>query len=113
MKTNERLGMLRLSVYADKHHQSFAPKNIIHHVEMRYKQYSVESAECSSSGTEGSESEGEDELKQILSQLMDDNKQLSQQAAELSQKILKEREACVDIKVKMRLLQNEAKMLKI
>ncbi|XP_029824048.3 ralA-binding protein 1 isoform X1 [Ixodes scapularis] len=79
----------------------------------KYKQYSVESAECSSSGTEGSESEGEDELKQILSQLMDDNKQLSQQAAELSQKILKEREACVDIKVKMRLLQNEAKMLKI
>ncbi|CAN7939732.1 unnamed protein product [Ixodes hexagonus] len=79
----------------------------------KYKQYSVESAECSSSGTEGSESEGEDELKHILSQLMDDNKQLSQQAAELSQKILKEREACVDIKVKMRLLQNEAKMLKI
>ena len=34
MKTNERLGMLRLSVYADKHHQSFAPINIIHHVEM-------------------------------------------------------------------------------
>ncbi|KAG0414916.1 hypothetical protein HPB47_007914 [Ixodes persulcatus] len=27
--------MLRLSVYADKHHQSFAPINIIHHVEMR------------------------------------------------------------------------------
>lgn len=79
----------------------------------KYKQYSVESAECSSSGTEGSESEGEDELKHTLSQLMDDNKQLSQQAAELSQKILKEREACVDIKVKMRLLQNEAKMLKI
>ncbi|KAG0423154.1 hypothetical protein HPB47_001062, partial [Ixodes persulcatus] len=26
---------LRLSVYADKHHQSFAPINIIHHVEMR------------------------------------------------------------------------------
>ncbi|CAN8021370.1 unnamed protein product [Ixodes persulcatus] len=29
------LGMLRLGVYADKHHQSFAPSNIIHHVEMR------------------------------------------------------------------------------
>ncbi|KAG0418463.1 hypothetical protein HPB47_004811 [Ixodes persulcatus] len=27
--------MLRLGVYADKHHQSFAPNNIIHHVEMR------------------------------------------------------------------------------
>ncbi|KAG0431716.1 hypothetical protein HPB47_021521 [Ixodes persulcatus] len=27
--------MLRLSVFADKHHQSFAPINIIHHVEMR------------------------------------------------------------------------------
>ncbi|KAG0439021.1 hypothetical protein HPB47_016780, partial [Ixodes persulcatus] len=27
--------MLRLGVYADKHHQSFAPSNIIHHVEMR------------------------------------------------------------------------------
>ncbi|KAG0424296.1 hypothetical protein HPB47_028493 [Ixodes persulcatus] len=27
--------MLRLSVYADKHHQSVAPINIIHHVEMR------------------------------------------------------------------------------
>ncbi|KAG0428557.1 hypothetical protein HPB47_024480 [Ixodes persulcatus] len=27
--------MVRLSVYADKHHQSFAPINIIHHVEMR------------------------------------------------------------------------------
>ncbi|KAG0444093.1 hypothetical protein HPB47_014186, partial [Ixodes persulcatus] len=27
--------MLRLSVYADKHRQSFAPSNIIHHVEMR------------------------------------------------------------------------------
>ncbi|KAG0438487.1 hypothetical protein HPB47_016994 [Ixodes persulcatus] len=27
--------MLRLSVYADKHHQSFAPINIIHHVEMQ------------------------------------------------------------------------------
>ncbi|KAG0433737.1 hypothetical protein HPB47_019639 [Ixodes persulcatus] len=27
--------MLRLRVYADKHHQSFAPSNIIHHVEMR------------------------------------------------------------------------------
>ncbi|KAG0434799.1 hypothetical protein HPB47_018878 [Ixodes persulcatus] len=27
--------MLRLSVYADKHHQSFAPINIIHNVEMR------------------------------------------------------------------------------
>ncbi|KAG0431916.1 hypothetical protein HPB47_021327 [Ixodes persulcatus] len=27
--------MLRLSVYADKHHQSFAPINIIHLVEMR------------------------------------------------------------------------------
>ncbi|KAG0416753.1 hypothetical protein HPB47_006159 [Ixodes persulcatus] len=36
MKTNERLGKLRLSVYADKHHQSFAPINIIHHVEMRH-----------------------------------------------------------------------------
>lgn len=32
---------------------------------------------------------------------------------DLSQKILKEREACVEIKVKMRLLQNEAKMLKV
>ncbi|KAM7295240.1 nucleolar protein 6 [Ixodes scapularis] len=31
MKTNERLGMLRLGVYADKHHQSFTPINIIHH----------------------------------------------------------------------------------
>ncbi|KAG0432378.1 hypothetical protein HPB47_020896 [Ixodes persulcatus] len=30
-----RLGMLRLSVYADKHHQSFAPINIIHHMEIR------------------------------------------------------------------------------
>lgn len=79
----------------------------------KYKQYSVESAECSSSGTEGSESEGEDELKFVLSQLMDDNKQLSQQAMELSQKILKEREACVDLKVKMRLLQNEAKALNV
>ncbi|CAN8020157.1 unnamed protein product, partial [Ixodes persulcatus] len=29
------LGMLRLGVYADKHHQSFAPSNIIHHLEMR------------------------------------------------------------------------------
>ncbi|KAH6931184.1 hypothetical protein HPB50_022718 [Hyalomma asiaticum] len=57
----------------------------------KYKQYSVESADGSSSGTEGSESE---------------------QAMDLSQKILKEREACVEIKVKMRLLQNEAKMLK-
>ncbi|KAG0410694.1 hypothetical protein HPB47_012178 [Ixodes persulcatus] len=28
--------MLRLSVYADKHHQSFAPINIIHHMEMRW-----------------------------------------------------------------------------
>ncbi|KAG0409809.1 hypothetical protein HPB47_013067 [Ixodes persulcatus] len=27
--------MLRLGVYADKHHQSFAPSNIIYHVEMR------------------------------------------------------------------------------
>ncbi|KAG0443317.1 hypothetical protein HPB47_015048 [Ixodes persulcatus] len=27
--------MLRLSAYADKHHQSFAPTTIIHHVEMR------------------------------------------------------------------------------
>ncbi|KAG0424671.1 hypothetical protein HPB47_028132 [Ixodes persulcatus] len=27
--------MLRLSVYADKHHHSFATINIIHHVEMR------------------------------------------------------------------------------
>ncbi|KAG0420741.1 hypothetical protein HPB47_003315 [Ixodes persulcatus] len=32
---NKRLGMLRLGVYADKPHQSFAPSNIIHHVEMR------------------------------------------------------------------------------
>ncbi|KAG0426713.1 hypothetical protein HPB47_026180 [Ixodes persulcatus] len=33
MNENERkaIGMLRLSVYADKHHQSFAPINIIHH----------------------------------------------------------------------------------
>ncbi|KAG0441888.1 hypothetical protein HPB47_015824 [Ixodes persulcatus] len=30
--------MLRLSVYADKHHQSFAPINIIHHVEMRMEE---------------------------------------------------------------------------
>ncbi|KAM7305988.1 hypothetical protein ISCGN_015884 [Ixodes scapularis] len=36
MKTNERLGMLRLSVYADKHHQSFAPINFIHHVKIRF-----------------------------------------------------------------------------
>ncbi|KAG0429816.1 hypothetical protein HPB47_023269, partial [Ixodes persulcatus] len=27
--------MLRLGVYADKHHQSFTPSNIIHHVEMQ------------------------------------------------------------------------------
>ncbi|KAG0416243.1 hypothetical protein HPB47_006581 [Ixodes persulcatus] len=32
---NKRLGRLRLSVYADKPHQSFAPINIIDHVEMR------------------------------------------------------------------------------
>nr|XP_037278939.1 ralA-binding protein 1-like isoform X3 [Rhipicephalus microplus] len=79
----------------------------------KYKQYSVESADGSSSGTEGSESDGEDELKQELSQLMEENKHLSEQAMDLSQKILKEREACVEIKVKMRLLQNDAKMLKI
>lgn len=79
----------------------------------KYKQYSVESADGSSSGTEGSESDGEEELKQELSQLMEENKHLSEQAMDLSQKILKEREACVEIKVKMRLLQNEAKMLKV
>lgn len=79
----------------------------------KYKQYSVESADGSSSGTEGSESDGEDELKQELSQLMEENKHLSEQAMDLSQKILKEREACVEIKVRMRLLQNDAKMLKI
>ncbi|KAH9368103.1 hypothetical protein HPB48_013741 [Haemaphysalis longicornis] len=79
----------------------------------KYKQYSVESADGSSSGTEGSESEGEEELKQVLAQLMEENKQLSEKANELGQKILKEREACVDIKVKMRLLQHEAKMLKV
>lgn len=79
----------------------------------KYKQYSVESADGSSSGTEGSESEGEEELKQVLAQLMEENKQLSEKANELGQRILKEREACVDIKVKMRLLQHEAKMLKV
>ncbi|KAL1426405.1 hypothetical protein MTO96_003409 [Rhipicephalus appendiculatus] len=79
----------------------------------KYKQYSVESADGSSSGTEGSESDGEEELKQELSQLMEENKHLSEQAMDLSQKILKEREACVEIKVKMRLLQNDAKMLKL
>ncbi|XP_050034801.1 ralA-binding protein 1 isoform X2 [Dermacentor andersoni] len=79
----------------------------------KYKQYSVESADGSSSGTEGSESDGEEELKQELAQLMEENKHLSEHAMDLSQKILKEREACVEIKVKMRLLQNEAKMLKV
>ncbi|XP_077483244.1 ral interacting protein isoform X2 [Amblyomma americanum] len=79
----------------------------------KYKQYSVESADGSSSGTEGSESEGEEELKQVLAQLLEENKQLSERAMELGQKILKEREACVEIKVKMRLLQNDAKMLKV
>lgn len=79
----------------------------------KYKQYSVESADGSSSGTEGSESDGEDELKQELCQLMEENKHLSEQAMDLSQKILKEREACVEIKVKIRLLQNDAKMLKV
>ncbi|XP_065284927.1 ralA-binding protein 1 isoform X2 [Dermacentor albipictus] len=79
----------------------------------KYKQYSVESADGSSSGTEGSESDGEEELKRELAQLMEENKHLSEHAMDLSQKILKEREACVEIKVKMRLLQNEAKMLKV
>ncbi|KAG0422593.1 hypothetical protein HPB47_001599 [Ixodes persulcatus] len=34
--------MLRLGVYADKHHQSFAPSNIIHHVEMRLGELALE-----------------------------------------------------------------------
>ncbi|KAG0409897.1 hypothetical protein HPB47_012990 [Ixodes persulcatus] len=42
-----KFGMLRLSVYAAKHHQSFAPINIIHNVEMRYDPHFIQEVAAS------------------------------------------------------------------
>ncbi|XP_064471105.1 ralA-binding protein 1-like isoform X2 [Ornithodoros turicata] len=78
----------------------------------KYKQYSVDSGEHSSSGSESSENEQEEDLKKTLARLMKENEALSLQISNVSQRILEQREACVDIKVRMRALQNEAKLFR-
>lgn len=78
----------------------------------KFKQYSFDSSEKSSE-TDSSESDAEDEedLQQVLEDLIKENQALEKKNAEVTRQIQQEREACMMIKIQMKLLQQEAKSL--
>ncbi|KFM71048.1 RalA-binding protein 1, partial [Stegodyphus mimosarum] len=82
----------------------------------KFKRYSFDSTENSSSERgDSSASDADDEeedLVAVLEDLMKDNKQLEIKNLELCKVIQTEREVCMNIKVQMKMLQSEAKYMR-
>ncbi|XP_014667813.1 PREDICTED: ralA-binding protein 1-A-like [Priapulus caudatus] len=57
--------------------------------------------------TSSSESEDEEELLMVLKKLMEDNDQLESKNIDLTRQVVKERQACVGIRVQIRLIQQQ------
>ncbi|XP_067140765.1 ralA-binding protein 1 isoform X2 [Centruroides vittatus] len=75
----------------------------------KFKQYSFDSSEKSSE-TDSSEKDEED-LQQVLEDLIKENQALEKKNAEVTRQIQQEREACMMIKIQMKLLQQEGRHL--
>lgn len=76
-------------------------------VELQYLRQDSDLDDMSSSSESSYESEDEDELQDILNQLIRDNELLEKKNTELCQKIHEERMICLDVKVRIRLLQQK------
>lgn len=76
-------------------------------VELQYLRQDSDLDDMSSSSESSYESEDEDELQEILNQLIRDNELLEKKNTELCQKIHEERMICLDVKVRIRLLQQK------